>query len=148
MYFFLFVLLIEDVIIPKGTEYVIDIYSMHRNKNIWKFDATKFNPENFFPENIANRHAYAYIPFSAGPRNCIGELRFHSIKMQKKGKLIPFFHAGLKYGNIALKLFVVHVVRQYRITTKTKLEELKFRMSVTSNITNENIFELHNRENY
>lgn len=65
--------MLDNVTIPKGTEVVMDIWGMHRNKNYWKFDATKFNPENFFPENAVPRSAYAYIPFSAGPRNCIGK---------------------------------------------------------------------------
>lgn len=61
-----------EVTIPKGTEYVMDIWNMHRMKSNWKFDATKFNPENFFPQNAVERHPYSYIPFSAGPRSCIG----------------------------------------------------------------------------
>lgn len=61
-----------EVTVPKGTEYIMDIWNMHRIKANWKFDATKFNPENFFPQNAIERHPYSYVPFSAGPRNCIG----------------------------------------------------------------------------
>lgn len=74
-----------EVTIPKGTEYIMDIWNMHRIQSNWKFDAKKFNPENFFPQNALPRHSYSYIPFSAGPRNCIGDctLAFSLISRKK-----------------------------------------------------------------
>lgn len=57
---------------PKGVEIVLGIFGMHRNEHIWGPKAGQFDPDNFLPENIEQKHAYSYIPFSGGPRNCIG----------------------------------------------------------------------------
>lgn len=59
-------------VVPKRTIMVVSSLSMHRDSNIWGTNAHKFDPDHFLPENIAKRHPYSYIPFSAGPRNCIG----------------------------------------------------------------------------
>ncbi|MCX5199547.1 cytochrome P450 [Streptomyces sp. NBC_00249] len=46
-------------------------YVMHRNPALWE-DPERFDPDRFEPERVASRPRYAYIPFGAGPRFCVG----------------------------------------------------------------------------
>jgi len=57
--------------LPAGTTVSIAIYAIHHNEEHFS-DPESFKPERFLPEQSAGRHPYAFIPFSAGPRNCIG----------------------------------------------------------------------------
>ncbi|XP_028142015.1 cytochrome P450 4d8 [Diabrotica virgifera virgifera] len=57
-------------IIPKGTALIIVIYWANRNPKYFP-DPDIYNPSRF--ENTTDTHPYTYIPFSAGPRNCIGQ---------------------------------------------------------------------------
>jgi len=57
--------------VPAGTVIAICIYTLHRHPAFWD-TPDLFDPERFTPERSAGRHKYAYIPFSIGPRQCIG----------------------------------------------------------------------------
>lgn len=57
--------------IDKNTAVMISPYTLHHNARYWP-DPERFDPERFSPENEKARHKYAYIPFGAGPRVCIG----------------------------------------------------------------------------
>ncbi|XP_025090186.1 phylloquinone omega-hydroxylase CYP4F2-like [Pomacea canaliculata] len=63
---------IDGHIAPKGAIVNIVIYNIHHNPTVWQ-DSLEFRPERFTEENIKSRNPYAFIPFSAGPRNCIGQ---------------------------------------------------------------------------
>lgn len=46
-------------------------YTLHRHPALWD-DPEHFDPERFTPEQVARRPRFAYVPFGAGPRMCIG----------------------------------------------------------------------------
>src|SRR5580700_5219342 len=58
--------------IPAGTDVLLSPYLLHRHPRFWP-DPDTFRPERFAAENEAERPRFAYMPFAAGPRHCIGE---------------------------------------------------------------------------
>jgi cytochrome P450 len=62
-----------DYFVPAGTEIYISPYFIQRHPSLWK-DPDSFNPNRFDPDHSHGRPSLAMLPFSAGPRNCIGEV--------------------------------------------------------------------------
>lgn len=58
--------------VPAGAVVAVSPYTIHRHIAFWP-EPEKFDPERFTPEQEAGRHRYAYIPFGAGARKCIGD---------------------------------------------------------------------------
>nr|XP_018912197.1 PREDICTED: cytochrome P450 4C1-like [Bemisia tabaci] len=69
-----------DYTLPAGTKFILSVFGLHRDPKYFP-DPEKFDPERFTPENSKGRHAYAYAPFAAGARNCIGQ-KFAMMEMK------------------------------------------------------------------
>jgi len=57
--------------IPAGATIYVSLYATHRLASLWP-DPNRFDPERFTPENVERRPRFAFIPFAAGHRNCVG----------------------------------------------------------------------------
>ncbi|XP_043267856.1 cytochrome P450 4g15-like [Venturia canescens] len=94
-----------NYVLPKDTTVVIPPFKIHRLPEYYP-NPEVFDPDNFLPEKTQNRHYYAFIPFSAGPRSCVGR----------------------KYAMLKLKVLLSTILRNYRILSD--LTEKDFRLKV------------------
>jgi len=84
----------NGLIIPKGSLLSLNYHTIHRNPEFWP-DPEKFDPDRFLPDQKKDRHRFAYVPFSAGPRQCIGmnlsliEQRLFLIRLLQKFIVLP-----------------------------------------------------------
>lgn len=57
---------------PAGSQITINAYGTHTNPKVYP-NPLAFDPDRFSAENVTQRHKVSFIPFSTGPRNCIGK---------------------------------------------------------------------------
>lgn len=95
-------------VIPKGTDIWLNYFALHRNPDHWT-DPEKFDPERFSTENSTGRHPFAFVPFSGGLRNCIGQ----------------------RYAKAFMKITIAQIVRKFEIIPVTKIDDLKLSFEMT-----------------
>ncbi|XP_061402650.1 cytochrome P450 4p1-like [Musca vetustissima] len=93
----------DQLLFPKNTQINIHIYDIHRNPKYYK-DPNAFRPERFFSTEAEQRHPFAFIPFSAGQRNCIGQ----------------------KFAMLEIKTLLVHILKNFRLEPITTPESFRF----------------------
>lgn len=98
----------EDVKLPSGFTVLVFANDIHRDEEFFP-NPHKFNPDRFLPENNMGKHPYSFVPFSAGPRNCIGqkfailEMKMTLSKIVRHFELkptVPFHTLGLSAESI------------------------------------------------
>jgi cytochrome P450 len=83
---------LKDFFVPAGTEIYISPYLIHRHPRLWD-EPDVFNPHRFDDDHARKRHPLSILPFSVGPRNCIGEflarveMQFHVMMVAKRLRL-------------------------------------------------------------
>jgi cytochrome P450 len=59
--------------VKRGELAFLFFWAAHRHREFWP-DAETFDPDRFSPERSRGRHSWSYVPFSGGPRTCIGNM--------------------------------------------------------------------------
>ncbi|OQV19129.1 Cytochrome P450 4V2 [Hypsibius exemplaris] len=62
----------SDIIIPEGSIVSVFIFALGRDPDMFP-EPDRFDPERFSDTKSARHGPFDYVPFSAGPRNCIGQ---------------------------------------------------------------------------
>lgn len=97
---------INGFVIPKGMVVVVPTWPMHRDPEIWP-EPEKFKPERFSKENKETIDPYSYMPFGAGPRNCI----------------------GMRFALVVMKLAIVEILQRYSFSV-CKETEIPFELDI------------------
>ncbi|KAB0799099.1 hypothetical protein PPYR_06979 [Photinus pyralis] len=93
--------------VPAGCTVIIGTYVLHRNPDIYT-NPDEFNPDNFLPERCIKRPYYAFIPFSAGPRGCVGR----------------------KYAILKLKVLLATIMRNFVVKSDASESEYKLQADI------------------
>jgi len=112
--------------VPKGSYVFISPFLTQRSPTVWK-DPDGFDPDRFLPERMAGMHKYAYFPFSAGQRKCIGDF-------------FAMMEAQLILATILQRVAATHagdpnVEMEPLITLRPRHGELKMRLSAAPVVT-------------
>ncbi|CAJ0903116.1 12257_t:CDS:2 [Entrophospora sp. SA101] len=103
--------MIGGYLVPKDTPIFVPIYQIHHLASIWGGDVEKFNPSRWFTEKVKGLSHYNYLPFSTGPRSCIGsKLALNEVKVVLC---------------ILLRNFQFHEVEGFKVTSKLNIITLR-----------------------
>ena len=104
---------IEGVVYPKNSILAFCILAMQRDEKNWQ-DPLAFKPERFLSVD-GQRNPFAFVPFSGGPRNCIGQ----------------------RFAMVELKLTLYHLLLNFEIVALQRADELLETVGVIHGVLNE-----------
>jgi len=84
----------QNLLIEEGMTVCANIWAMHMDTENWGEDAAEFDPERWNPDGgRLPKNAFAFQPFGAGPRTCIGQ----------------------RFALLEIKILFCHLLRKYRL---------------------------------
>ncbi|XP_015791413.1 cytochrome P450 4V2 [Tetranychus urticae] len=112
----------KDYTIPKGTTVLINILSAHRDPQVYP------NPDDYIPERFDNTNKNnipkgSFLPFGFSPRNCV----------------------GYRFALIEMKIFIIHILRRFRVESTKKLDDVQYIVEFALKPTRPLDFILHER---
>ncbi|XP_028163543.1 cytochrome P450 4C1-like [Ostrinia furnacalis] len=108
---------VEDIklpsghILPAGGTISISIWGAHRDPKYWGPNAEEFDPDRFLPERFNLTHPCSFMPFSQGPRNCV----------------------GYQYAMMSIKTVLSAVLRRYKLVgepEETKIPHIRVKVDL------------------
>ena len=104
-------------VLPEGTTVTIDIFQIQRDPAVFQH-ADTFDPDRHFQKPfVAGNKKNVFMPFSLGPRSCIGS----------------------KFAMMELKIFLIKVLRKFTIVSCTRIHELNLAVEIVLKPNNSNI---------
>ncbi|ODM91286.1 Cytochrome P450 4c3 [Orchesella cincta] len=91
----------DGVVLPPGITVWVYIFFLHRDPKVFP-DPEKFDPNRFSQEDAEGRNPFSYVPFSAGPRNCIGQ----------------------KFAMMEEKVLLSSIFRRFRVKAAERLQDV------------------------
>ncbi|XP_066257187.1 probable cytochrome P450 4d14 [Euwallacea similis] len=110
---------LTDKILPKGANVFISIFHIQRNPEYWD-NPLEFDPSRFLLENSGKIKPGSFLPFSTGPRNCIGQ----------------------RMATVLVKITVSTVLRHFKISSKHK-DIKEFKLTSCISMKTRNHLDLH-----
>lgn len=101
---------LDGKILSAGCNLNMQIFALNMNPKYFP-EPEKFNPERFIEGNEKSENPFVYVPFSAGPRNCIGEKK----KLFNLHKVYFIRHSGQKFAMLELKSTFCNIVRNFEL---------------------------------
>ncbi|UJR12468.1 hypothetical protein I4U23_016644 [Adineta vaga] len=107
LHLFAIYIYIDEHKVLKGSSAFIFIYYIHRDPKHFP-DPDRFDPDRFLPENSNGRSPHAFVPFSAGSRNCIGQ----------------------RFAMLEVKVILATILKRFKLKTSQSADDLHLAFEV------------------